>query len=102
MRTITRTFTVMWIVVVLLSASINAWATSHRYDTGTIASISDKEILMAGKVYKVTKGIKVIFKTKDSKGAVYERKGSLSGLRVGEQAFLKVTGYDILEIEVLR
>jgi len=102
MRTVIRTTFAGWVVVFLLGVSISAWATSHRYDTGTMESISGKEIIMAGKTYKIKPQTKVIFKTKDAKGAYYEKKANISNLRVGEKAFLKVTGYDILEIEVLR
>ena len=102
MSTLIRTTFAGWVVLFLLALSISAWATSHRYDTGTMTSITDKEILMAGKVYKITPKAKVIFKTRDAKGAYYEKKARISDLRVGEKAFLKVTGYDILEIEVLR
>lgn len=86
----------------LLAGSISAWATSHRYDTGIMTSISDKEIVMAEKTYKILPSTKVIFKIKDAKGAYYEHKGRFSDLRTGEKIFLKVTGYDILEVEVLR
>lgn len=102
MRTIIRNGVAIVILQLLLAVSISAWATSHRYDTGIMESISDKEIVMAEKVYKILPKTKVIFKIKDAKGAYYEHQGRFSDLRVGEKIFLKVTGYDILEVEVLR
>lgn len=91
------------VVMILLQAGSRvAWATSHRYDTGIVALVSDNEIHMAGKVYKIKPKLKVIIKRRDAKGAYYEHVGRLSDIRVGEKAFLKVTGYDILEIEVVR
>ena len=102
MRTIIKNGLTIVILQLILAASISAWATSHRYDTGIVSSITDKEIIMAGKVYKILSTTKVILKIKDAKGAYYEHRGRLSDLRVGEKTFLKVTGYDILEVEVLR
>lgn len=102
MRSIIRHGVAIVLLQLLLAGSINVWATSHRYDTGIMASISDREIVMAGKVYKILPKAKVILKIKDAKGAYYEHKGRFSDLRVGEKIFLKVTGYDILEVEVLR
>lgn len=102
MRTFVSFGLIIVIIQLLLAGSINAWATSHRYDSGILASITDKEIVMSGKAYKILSNTKVIFKIKDAKGAYYEHKGRLSSLRIGEKIFLKATGYDIIEVEVLR
>ncbi len=102
MRNIFRSGFAIAVLGLFLAVSISAWATSHRYDTGTMSSISDTEIIMSGKAYKVLPKTKVVLKIKDAKGAYYEHKGRFSDLRVGEKIFLKVTGYDILEVEVLR
>ncbi len=102
MRTDINLFILAVMSLFVIAGSTLSWAESHRYDTGILASITSKEIIMEGKVYKVTPNLKVIFKVKDSKGAYYERKANLSDLRVGERAYLKVVGYDIQEIEAVR
>ena len=90
------------VIQILLSGNICAWATSHRYDTGIMTAISSDVIVMSGRAYNILPKTKVVLKIKDSKGAYYEYKGRLSNLKVGEKIFLKVTGYNILEVEVLR
>jgi hypothetical protein len=99
--TIKACFTVALSLLILLDG-FSAFAISHRYDTGTLASIGDKEIIMAGKVYRLTPKVKVIFKIKE-KGAYYKHIGQLTDLRAGEKAYLKVQGNKtVLEIEVMR
>lgn len=102
MKAIIRKGFSLVLLLLLLSIGITAWATAHRYDTGIVSSITNKEIVMAGKVYKILPTTKVVLKEKSAKGAYYERRGRLSSLNAGEKVFLKVTGYDIIEVEVWR
>ncbi len=102
MRTIIRAGLTIFILQLFLFGSISAWATSHKYDTGVVTSVSDTEIMMGGKVYNILPTTKVIRVIKDAKGAYYESKGQLSDVKVGEKLFLKVVGSKILEVVVKR
>lgn len=97
-----RNCLVLIVLQIFLLGIVNAWAGSHRYDTGIMTAISDKVIVMSGKSYRILPQTTVVIKTKNTQGAYYEHRGSLSNLRIGEKMFLKVTGYNILEVEVLR
>lgn len=102
MRTRAKSVFFILVTLCLLLLGINAEATSHRYDTGILSSVTEDRVVMSGNAYRLLPNNKVIFKERGRRGAYYEHKRSISDLRIGEKIFLKVIGNNILEIEVVR
>ncbi len=91
----------LMIVLLIILAATNCFA-SHIYYMGTLTSFSNNQMVVNGTSYHLSNKIKVVFLVKDNKGAIYEKNGKLSDLKVGNEITIKVNNGEITEIESSR
>lgn len=86
--------------VLLCAVSLNA-ATYHVYFTGIVTSFGNNEINVNNKRYILAPKVTVLFQDKQ-KGSYYEKKGSLSDIRIGQPVIVKAEGSSAHEILIER
>lgn len=80
----------------------NAATTRHKYNMGIISYFGNNQVVIENGTYTLLPNVKVIRIVKESSGAYYERKGSLSDVSVGKRVNLKAVGRTVSEIVVER
>lgn len=78
-----------------------AYANPYKYNTGILTYVGDNQVTVGGRTYVLKPNVKVVAKVKE-RGAYYERRGSLSDLRMGEKVQVRAAGDRVVEIVVVR
>jgi hypothetical protein len=100
MRTIFfYSFLLLW---TFSSITADAATTRHKYNMGTVSYFGNNQVVIESGTYTMMPKVKVIRIVKESSGAYYERKGSLSDVGVGKRVNLKAIGKRVSEIVVER
>lgn len=93
------------LIVLLLTLGVlpaNAATTRHKYHAGTVSYLGNNQVVLESGTYTLVPEVKVVLITKESNGAHYERKGSLSDVSTGKRVSLKAIGRMVSEIVVER
>lgn len=74
----------------------------HTYVSGVVQRLDNGQVAIAAGTYTLLPGVTVVRLERESNGAHYQRKGSLSDVRPGDRVYLKTFGRKVAQIEVER
>jgi hypothetical protein len=69
------------------------------YYIGVLRSFSDNQMVVDGKNYPVSSTAKVVLRVVGSNGAIHEKIGRFSDIRIGDNITIKVTDGVVTEVE---
>lgn len=90
------------VLVMFCSMPADAATTKHVYNSGIVSSFGNNQISIGSGTYTLRPEVTVVLVVKDSTGAHYQRKGSLSDVSTGKRVHLKSRGVMVYEIVVER
>ncbi|GEM_PF-3129528 len=93
------------VMVFLISVELtpsNATKIPHKYDSGILSGFSNNQVTIESGTYTLRSDVKIVLIVKESNGARYERKGSLSDVTIGKRVYLKTVGRTVSEILIER
>jgi len=97
MRLIIRCLTLCFILSGIVFSGVSH--AGHMYYIGVLRSFSDNQMVVDGKNYPVSSTAKVVLRVVGSNGAIHEKIGRFSDIRIGDNITIKVTDGVVTEVE---
>jgi hypothetical protein len=97
MRSLQRYLALCLIVSGLVFSGVSY--AGHMYYIGIIRSFTDNQLVLDSKEYPVSSTIKVILRVVGSNGAIHEKIGRFSDVRIGDTITIKVTNGVVTDVE---